>query len=331
LVKERPSRPEPAGKRQAREERQVEERSELRTPVVYEIVRKRGDEEMARPFTSLWWSGVAAGMSMSFSLLTQAILLTNLPDAPWRHLATSAGYPVGFLMVILARQQLFTENTITAVLPVMKHFTLHNVARLARMWSIVFVANMVGTLFAAYFCTLTPVISPELRDAMLSVSADAMRNGAVDTFFRAISAGFLIATTVWLIPGARRARDQVKAGASRRQRRPLQSKNRPAGRARAVAGPRCPRESNRCRNYADTCRNYTRLQRDGSCDACAVLACMRPRACHGMADARHATVVIARATARTPRARRFQQENEPAVAVSWPRALRRIVAHAAGL
>ena len=83
-----------AGKPDSREKRQIEERSGLRTPVIYEIVRKRGDEEMARPFTSLWWSGVAAGMSMSFSLLTQAILLTSLPEAPWRHLAVSAGYPV---------------------------------------------------------------------------------------------------------------------------------------------------------------------------------------------------------------------------------------------
>jgi formate/nitrite transporter FocA (FNT family) len=198
-------------KRESREARQVEERSEPRTPVIYEIVRKRGDEEMARPATSLWWSGIAAGLSMSFSLVTEAILFMHLPDTPWRDLATSAGYPIGFLIVILGGQQLYTENTITAVLPVMKHFTLHNVVRLARMWTIVFFANMVGTLFAAYFCTLTPVISPELRDAMLQVSAEALKNGTVDTFFRAISAGFLIATTVWLIPGAESAKFWVIA------------------------------------------------------------------------------------------------------------------------
>ncbi|HJU24554.1 MAG TPA: formate/nitrite transporter family protein [Casimicrobiaceae bacterium] len=205
-MNEAPSRPEPARKRQAREERQVEERSGLRTPVIYEIVRKRGDEEMARPTTSLWWSGVAAGMSMSFSLLTQAILLTTLPDAPWRHLVISAGYSVGFLMVILGGQQLFTENTITAVLPLMKDFTIRNIWRLSRLWTIVWVANMVGTLFAAYFCTWTPVITPELRDAMLQVSGELMKNGWVEMFFRAIAAGFLVAATVWLIPGAESAK-----------------------------------------------------------------------------------------------------------------------------
>ncbi|HSC22464.1 MAG TPA: formate/nitrite transporter family protein [Casimicrobiaceae bacterium] len=200
-----PSEREPPAKRQKREERQVEERSGLRTPVIYEIVRKRGDEEMARPATSLWWSGVAAGLSMSFSLLTQAILFTHLPDSSWRSLAVSVGYPVGFLIVILGRQQLFTENTITAVLPVMKAFTVRNLGRLLRMWAIVWIANTVGTLFAAYFCTLTPVITPELRDGMLEVSAAVMRNGWAAMFFKAISAGFLVAATVWLIPSAEAA------------------------------------------------------------------------------------------------------------------------------
>src|SRR5664279_278730 len=64
----------------------VEELSSPRTPVIYEVVRRFGDEEMQRPATSLWWSGVAAGLSMSFSLLAQTILETHLPDTPWRPL-----------------------------------------------------------------------------------------------------------------------------------------------------------------------------------------------------------------------------------------------------
>src|SRR5262244_3678804 len=96
-----------------REVEDVEERSRPRTPVIYEVVRRLGEEEMRRPATSLWWSGVAAGLSISFSLLAQAILETHLPDAPWRHLVSSLGYAVGFVMVVLSRQQLFTENTIT--------------------------------------------------------------------------------------------------------------------------------------------------------------------------------------------------------------------------
>src|SRR5215472_16896822 len=75
----------------------IQDRSTPRTPIIYEIVRRQGDEEMARPFVSLWWSGVAAGMSISFSLLASAILQVHLPDAPWRLLITGLGYPAGFV------------------------------------------------------------------------------------------------------------------------------------------------------------------------------------------------------------------------------------------
>src|ERR1700751_607017 len=160
--KAKPARPAGAGAPiTEREAEHVEERASPRTPVIYEVVRRLGEEEMARPAISLWWSGVAAGLSISFSLLAQAILQTHLPDAPWRPLVSSLGYSVGFIMVVLARQQLFTENTITAVLPVMAEFNLDNIWKLGRMWGIVLLANFAGTLFAALFCTYTPVLTPE--------------------------------------------------------------------------------------------------------------------------------------------------------------------------
>jgi hypothetical protein len=68
------------------EVKDIEELATPRTPVIYEVVRRLGEEEMVRPATSLWWSGVAAGLSISFSLLAQAILRTHLPDAPWEPL-----------------------------------------------------------------------------------------------------------------------------------------------------------------------------------------------------------------------------------------------------
>jgi formate/nitrite transporter FocA (FNT family) len=187
------------------EVRAVEELSTPRTPVIYEVVRRLGDEEMERPAISLWWSGVAAGLSISFSLLTQAILTTHLPDALWRTLVVSFGYCVGFLMSVMARQQLFTESTITAVLPVLGKFNWHNVWRMTRLWAIVLVANLVGTLLATLLCLYSPVLSPTLLEGMLTISRDLLALGWWDMFFRAIAAGFLIAAMVWMIPSAENA------------------------------------------------------------------------------------------------------------------------------
>ena len=196
-------------RRTEREVEDIEERSTPSTPVIYEVVCRLGEEEMARPAVSLWWSGVAAGLSISFSLLAQAILLTHLPDAPWRPLVVSLGYSVGFVMVVLSRQQLFTETTITAVLPVMAEFTPGNLWKLARMWGIVLLANFAGTLFAALFCTFTPVLTPELKDGMLEISRQLMTPGWFEMIFKGISSGFLMAAMVWLLPSAEAAQFHV--------------------------------------------------------------------------------------------------------------------------
>ena len=186
--------------------RDVEEMSSPRAPVIYEVVRRLGDEEMERPITSLWWSGVSAGLSISFSLLAQAILEMHLPDTPWRLLIAGFGYCVGFLMVILGRQQLFTESTITAVLPVLSKVSWQSIWGMARIWLIVLIANLTGTLFAAMFCTFTPVLPADLLAGMLKISSALLSLGWWNMAFRGVTSGFLIAAMVWMIPSAENAK-----------------------------------------------------------------------------------------------------------------------------
>jgi formate/nitrite transporter FocA (FNT family) len=187
----------------------VEELSSPRTPVIYEVVRRLGDEEMDRPIVSLWWSGVAAGLSISFSLLAEAILRSHLPETSWTPLVTSLGYSVGFVMAVLSRQQLFTEITITAVLPVTANPTLANLWRLGRLWGVVLAANVAGTFVAALMCTFTPILIPELKAAMLDIAGQITNHTWMEMTFRAIASGFLIAAMVWLIPSAEVAQFHV--------------------------------------------------------------------------------------------------------------------------
>ena len=186
-----------------REVRDVEEMSTPRTPVIYEVIRRQGIEELARPSFSLWWSGVAGGLSISFSLLTMAILETHLPEAGWRVLVTSMGYTIGFMIVILGRQQLFTESTITAVLPLLKDTTIENLWGVARLWAIVLAANLAGTLFAAIFCSFAPVLPNELLESMRRISAHSLNDHSWwEMLFDGVSSGFLMAAMVWMIPAA---------------------------------------------------------------------------------------------------------------------------------
>jgi formate/nitrite transporter FocA (FNT family) len=47
----------------------------------------------------------------------------------------SLGYSVGFVIVIMGSLQLFTESTVTAVLPLAMHPTMRNVGRLLGLWA----------------------------------------------------------------------------------------------------------------------------------------------------------------------------------------------------
>ncbi|MDX1527841.1 MAG: formate/nitrite transporter family protein, partial [Gammaproteobacteria bacterium] len=80
-------------KKLSREDREaVDERVRLRPPVVYEIVRREGEEEMRRPLDSLWWSGIAAGLGITASLLAEGLLHHYLPDTPYRPVLENFGY-----------------------------------------------------------------------------------------------------------------------------------------------------------------------------------------------------------------------------------------------
>lgn len=180
----------------------IEKRSNPSTPVVYEVLRREGEAEMDRPLVSLWWSGMAAGMSIGFSLITEGVLRAYLPDQAWTPLVVRLGYAVGFLIVVLGRQQLFTENTITAVLPVTKEFNLRNLARMGRLWSVVLVANLAGCLVGAAFSGLPPTLPAAIQNAMLEVAREGLLADPWLMLLRAIPAGFLIAAMVWLLPTA---------------------------------------------------------------------------------------------------------------------------------
>src|SRR5947209_8352377 len=126
------------------ERKEVARRANISVVVVHETVREEGERELRRSPAALAWSGLAAGLSMGFSLVTQGLLHAYLPAAAWTPLVDNLGYSVGFLIVVLGRQQLFTENTVTAILPLLAHPNLSTFLRIVRLWAVVLLANLLG-------------------------------------------------------------------------------------------------------------------------------------------------------------------------------------------
>ena len=185
-----------------RERMVLEEHEKLSPRLMYEIIRRNGIEELRRPTKALVFSGITAGIVITFSFVFKAILSALLPDASWTPLIANMGYTVGFLLVILGHMQLFTENTITTVVPLFNPLSLSKLKAVLRLWAIVLVSNLVGTAIAAAFLLNTHLFSPEWAAALDALAHHVASFTAMENLIRGIPAGILIASLVWMLPSA---------------------------------------------------------------------------------------------------------------------------------
>ncbi len=188
----------------ADETRQAEDRKAASSRVVHEVIRAEGEHELHRPALGLVASGLAGGVTVSVAVLAQGALNAGLPQgAAWTPLIAAFGYALGFVVTIMGRLQLFTETTVSAVLPVATQPTRDNVLRLLRVWGIVLGANLMGTMLVAALIAHEVIVPADQRAAILELSRHAVGHGAAKTLVLAIPAGFLIASIAWILPNAR--------------------------------------------------------------------------------------------------------------------------------
>lgn len=198
-------RPSYAANLSADERENAREEQSLDAKTTHEVIRLEGERELERSGGALFWSGLAAGLAMGFSLVAQGLLHAHLPDAPWRPLVAALGYSVGFLIVILGSQQLFTENTLRVVVPLLARRDGRTLGNVARVWTIVLLANLLGALVFAFVIARTELFDAQARHAFAELSRKAMEPEFGLKVLRGIFAGWLIALMLWMIPAAKTA------------------------------------------------------------------------------------------------------------------------------
>jgi formate/nitrite transporter FocA (FNT family) len=189
-----------------KERDQASEHSSPRALVIHEILRDEGETALARKPLALLWSALAAGLSMGFSFLTEAVLESKgSTGGEGVSLTGAMGYCVGFIIVVLGRQQLFTESTLTVLLPVLTRRSLRVAAVALRLWLIVLLANLAGTWLFAAILTLPTSFAEKLAPTLTHLAQAPYESAFFTTTLKAVLAGWLIALMVWLLPSARSA------------------------------------------------------------------------------------------------------------------------------
>jgi formate/nitrite transporter FocA (FNT family) len=191
------------------QKREIEAQSRPNAALIHETIRAEGESELTRSWTALLLSGFAAGLSMGLSLMVQGLLHSHLEAGPSRELIGHFGYTVGFLVVVLGRQQLFTENTLTPVLPLLYNRDAKTLGRVIRLWIYVLAANIAGAWLFAAVVAHSSIFDAQAKQAFSEIAAHTLASPFTTTFLRAVTAGWLIALMVWLLPAAEGSRPLI--------------------------------------------------------------------------------------------------------------------------
>lgn len=164
-----------------------------------------GLEELRRPATGLFLSGLSAGLDIGFGpflmAVMSALMVGALPESV-TELLMAFMYSLGFVFVVLGRSELFTEHTTIAVLPVLDQQA--TIRSLARLWGLVYVANVVGgALFAAFVVLLAPPLGVAHPAVFAEIAKPLVDHAAWVIVGSAVLAGWLMGLLTWLIAAAR--------------------------------------------------------------------------------------------------------------------------------
>ncbi|QCS44482.1 formate/nitrite transporter family protein [Natrinema versiforme] len=167
---------------------------------IFQRLVATADEEFSRSKRQLFMSGLAAGLAITLTFLARSAVTATVPleSAP---LIGNLFYPVGFILIVLGRYQLFTENTLTPVTLVLTRIA--SIRNLLRLWGIVIVANVLGAALGAFVLATTGVFTPQAAEVALGFGEHAFETGWWDLFFKGIFAGNIVAAMVWLVHASR--------------------------------------------------------------------------------------------------------------------------------
>jgi formate/nitrite transporter FocA (FNT family) len=187
---------------------QPESGTRLTATEIHDNIREPAEKEIERPAAALLWSSLASGLAIGFSFLAAAFA-SDLVSEPYSVAAAAAAYPLGFIFVIMARSELFTENTLVPVVPFLERRDRETFWKLIRLWALLLLGNLVGAVIFAWALARTTMVQPALHEALRGVALEATSGGFGHVLYGGVYAGWLIALLAWLLASTQSTGSQI--------------------------------------------------------------------------------------------------------------------------
>ncbi len=163
-----------------------------------------GTRTLNRPASGQFLSGLSCGFDLGLGplfLIGMGSALGSTLAAPVAKFPMALMYTFGFVYVVLGRTELFTEHTTLAVLPVLAGE--ESMAKLARLWGVVWGGNILAGAFVAPFIA---IVGPRMhvvdRSVVVDVAAPFIELSPLGVFGGALVAGWLMGLLSWILTSA---------------------------------------------------------------------------------------------------------------------------------
>ncbi len=171
---------------------------------ILETVITDGRNELGRAKAGLGLSGLSAGLNISLGAVAMAMVGSMTGGIGPLAIAF---YPIGFIIVVLGRAQLFTENTVTPVTVVLARHAA--VAELLYFWFVVLAANLLGALIFAMAAVYVELLPPTAAELMFGDVSKKLGYGFALTTVKGIFGGWIVALMAWLVSAVQDTISQI--------------------------------------------------------------------------------------------------------------------------
>lgn len=172
-------------------------------PEIIEDAAQIGEKRLERSVLGEAMTSIIGGMSVSFGVVAMAWTSSSLGGAEGpsvAHLLSSFAYPIGFVILLIGKSELFTENFFLPVTGVLER--RGTMWQLGRLWGVTLVFNLIGAAIFAFLLSRPGVLDAGPREHVVAMAEHVLDYPFWTAFVKALFAGWLMTILTWLLIAA---------------------------------------------------------------------------------------------------------------------------------
>jgi formate-nitrite transporter family protein len=177
---------------------------DVESPEIIETAAAIGERRLARLTPAHAITAIIGGMAVSFGALAMA-----WTAGPWleelglerARVLASLAFPLGLVILIIGKAELFTENFFVPVTSVWKR--RGTIGDLASLWTLTLTFNLIGGLVFAFLASRPGMLEGGTRDFLVALAEDKVSRPFWPQLVKAIYGGWVMTLLTWLLLGVR--------------------------------------------------------------------------------------------------------------------------------